>query len=114
MWHGSSAKISDLGVAKVVKADSKATKSKLTQVPGCADFMPPEALDSTPKYSVSLDIFSYGGIVLHVINQEWPSPESPVRRCTRGKDKLIALTEVERRKKYLDKMKDGTEILIPL
>ena len=108
------AKISDLGVAKVVKADSKATKSKLTRVPGCADFMPPEALDSTPKYSVSLDIFSYGGIVLHVINQEWPSPESPVRRCTRGKDKLIALTEVERRKKYLDKMKDGTEILIPL
>ena len=74
------AKISDLGVAKVVKADSKMTKSKLTQAPGCVDFMPPEALESCPKYSVSLDIFSYGGIVLHVVNQEWPSPENPVRR----------------------------------
>ena len=103
------AKISDLGVAKVVKADSKMTKSKLTQAPGCVDFMPPEALESCPKYSVSLDIFSYGGIVLHVVNQEWPSPENPVRRSRN--DKLIALSEVERREKYLNMMEDDAEIL---
>ena len=107
------AKISDLGVAKVIKADSKMTKSKLTQAPGCADFMPPEALESSPKYSVCLDIFSYGGIVLHVVNQEWPTPEIQVRRNCRN-DKLIALTEVQRRKKYLDDMKDGAEMLKPL
>ena len=107
------AKISDLGVAKVVKADSKMTKNKLTQAPGCADFMPPEALESSPVYSVSLDIFSYGGIVLHVVNQEWPSPENLVRRNSRT-DKLKALSEVQRRKKYLDEMKDGAEMLKPL
>lgn len=107
------AKISDLGVAKVVKADSKMTKSKLTQAPGCADFMPPEALDNNPNYSVSLDIFSYGGIVLHVVNQEWPEPENQVKRNSRN-GKLTALSEVQRHKKYLDKMKDGAEMLKPL
>ena len=69
------AKISDLGVAKVVRADSRA---KLTKVPGTADFMPPESFSDMPKYDTSLDIFSYAGIVLHIVNQEWPSPANPV------------------------------------
>ena len=64
------AKISDLGVAKVIQADSKKTK---TQVPGTVDFMPPEALLETSEYGPPLDIFSYGGVILHVMNQEWPT-----------------------------------------
>lgn len=39
------AKISDLGVAKVVQAHSKATQTMLTKVPGTADFMPPESFE---------------------------------------------------------------------
>ena len=112
--HDLVAKISDLGVAKVLKADSKMTTNRLyTQAPGCIDFMPPEALESKPIYSVSLDIFSYGGIVLHVMNQEWPSPESQVKRDAKT-DKLIALSEVERCQKHLDKMKDEANVLKPL
>ena len=107
------AKISDLGVAKVVKADSKMTKNKLTQAPGCADFMPPEALEDIPQYDVSIDVFSYGGIVLHVATQKWPSPEAAIKRNSKN-DKLTALSEVKRRKKYLDEMKDGTDMLKPL
>ena len=107
------AKISDLGVAKVVKADGKMTNNKLTQAPGCADFMPPEALEFPPKYNVSLDIFSYGGIVLHVSTQKWPSPEVAKKRNSKN-DKLIALSELQRREKYLDEMKDGVEMLKPL
>ena len=115
MSSNSVAKISDLGVAKVVRVDSQMTKSRVyTQVPGCVDFMPPEALETNPIYSVSLDIFSYGGIVLHVVNQEWPSPESQVKRHPKS-DKLIALSEVERRQKHLDKMKDDdAKALLPL
>ena len=64
------AKISDLGVAKVVQADSKATQTMLTKVPGTADFMPPESFAEIPNYEISLDIFSYGGIVLHVVRYE--------------------------------------------
>ena len=37
------AKISDLGTAKMIRADSKQTKSRLTTAPGTLHFMPPEA-----------------------------------------------------------------------
>ena len=98
------AKIGDLGVAKVVQADSKQTKSKLTTAPGTLHFMPPEALvEDNPVYGTPIDIFSFGGIALHVFSEEWPTPggskmKDPVT------NKLVALTEAERRQKYLDKM----------
>ena len=106
-------KISDLGVAKVVKADSRATQTKLTKAPGTVDFMPPESLGEMPNYDTSLDIFSYAGIVLHVVNQEWPSPTNQVSMDP-NTGKVTGLSEVERRQAHLDKMKDGAEVLKPL
>jgi len=38
------------------------------------DFLPPEVLLENPEYGLPLDVFSYGGVILHVINQEWPKP----------------------------------------
>ena len=107
------AKISDLGVAKVVRADSRATQTMLTKVPGTVDLMPPEAFGDMPNYNTSLDIFSYAGIVLHVVNQEWPSPTNQVHRNPKT-GKGTVLSEVERRQAHLDKMKDGAEVLKPL
>ena len=94
------AKISDLGVAKVIKADSKKTK---TQAPGTVDFMPPEALLKKTDYGLPLDVFSYGGVILHVVNQEWPEPLHYVTSEADG-EVLLALSEVERRKQHIDKM----------
>ena len=107
------AKISDLGVAKVVQADSGATQTMLTKAPGTVDFMPPESFGEIPNYDTSLDIFAYAGIVLHVINQEWPSPANQVSINPKtGKGK--ALSELERRQAHVDKMKGGAEVLKPL
>ena len=97
------AKISDLGVAKVVKAGNKNPQSKLTKAPGTTDFMPPEALSDNPAYSTGLDIFSYGGVILHVVNQEWPAPTSLVEYDSKMKP-VKTFTEVERRQRYLDVM----------
>ena len=108
--ESSVAKISDLGVAKVVRADSRATQTMLTKAPGTVDFMPPESFGEMPNYDTSLDIFSYGGIVLHVVNQEWPSPASQVSQDP-VTGKLTALSEVERRQAHLDKMEGGAEVL---
>ena len=94
------AKISDLGVAKVIQADSKKTK---TRAPGTVDYMPPEALLETPEYGPPLDVFSYGGVILHVMNQEWPKPLHYVMTDPKTK-KLVALSEVERRQEHIDKM----------
>ena len=101
------AKISDLGVAKVIQADSRKT---MTKAPGTVDFMPPEALDKSPVYGPPMDVFSFGGIILHTFNQQWPSPSSQVQFDSKSR-KMIALSEVERRQDYLDKMKGETEVL---
>jgi len=94
------AKISDLGVAKVIKADSKKTK---TRTPGTVDFMGPEALLESPEYGPSLDVFSYGAIILHVVNQEWPKPLHYVMTDPKTR-KVLALSEVKRRQEYIERM----------
>lgn len=92
------AKISDLGVAKVIQADSKKTRA-----PGTVDFMPLEALLETPEYGPPLDVFSYGGVILHVVNQEWPKPLHYVMTDPKT-GKRVALSEVQRRQEHIDKM----------
>ena len=107
------AKIADLGVAKILNFDDKNAKKYQTKVPGTMDFMPPEAFADKPQYDTSLDVFSYGGITLHTVNGEWPTPTlstefDPVTRQVRG------FSEVERRQEHLDKMRGEAEVLIPL
>jgi len=95
------AKISDLGVAKVIEADSKKTK---TCAPGTVDFMGPEALLETPEYGPPLDVFSYGGVTLHVVNQEWPKPLHYVVTDPKTR-RRVALSEIERRQEHVEKMR---------
>jgi len=97
------AKIADLGVSQVIKVHSEMTRSKLTQTPGTVAFMPPEATQSDPIYGVSLDVFSFGGVILFLATQEWPKP-TDLTRTDPKTGKLIAFTEVERRQKYLDQI----------
>ena len=104
------AKIGDLGVAKVIRADSRQTKSRLTTAPGTVDFMPPEALEANPVYGIAVDVFSLGGIALHLFAEEWPTPSGQKKRDPVTK-RLLALTEAERRQEYLDKIPESTCIL---
>ena len=100
------AKIGDLGVAKVVRAGSKETISKLQltrAVPGTPDFMPPEVMDVNAVYGTPIDVFSFGGIALFVFAEEWPTPTALKQRDPNTK-KMITLNEAERRQQYLDKM----------
>ena len=80
------------------------------RVPGTPDFMPPEALVERPLYSLPLDIFGYGGVSLYAVVGEWPAPLQAVRSDRR----IVALSEVERRQQYLDKMIGEAEMLRPL
>ena len=105
------AKIGDLGVAKVVQAtNSRQTRSRLTKAPGTVDFMPPETLEAKPLYSTAVNVFSFAGVALHVFAEEWPKP-CVQRRQDPVTKKLVAVTEVERRQKYLDKIPEGAAAL---
>ena len=108
------AKIGDLGVAKMIKADSRRTQSVLTKVPGTQDFMPPECFGDRTKYDTSLDVFSYGGIVLFIATHQWPTPTMPQVEFDSATKQLVAHSEVERRQKYLDEMTGYGEWLKPL
>ena len=104
------AKITDLGVAKVMQTDSKMT---MTKIPGTPDFMPPEALIKRPVYGPPLDIFSYGGVALNVITQQWPEPSDAIQfNPNTGRREVV--TEVMRRQSFLDKMTGGAVGLKPL
>ena len=108
------AKIADLGVAKMVQADSMRTKTQLTKLPGTVDFMPPEAFEDNPHYDTSLDVFSYGGVMLYTVNGKWPKPSAQVKRDSLTNE-LKAVSEVERRQQYLDEVTgEEAEVLKPL
>ena len=102
------AKITDLGVARTLQA----TDTKLTQAPGTPDFMPPECVTDNPVYGLSLDLFSFGGIILYVCLQQWPSPTSYIQFDSDGTKRI--LTELERRQQHLDDMIGANKDLKPL
>ena len=104
------AKITDLGVAKVMQTTDTKT---MTKAPGTTDFMPPECLADRPVYGVPLDVFSYGGVILYTITQLWPQPSSWVQ-FDPDTGRRIVLSELERRQRYLDKMTGGATDLKPL
>ena len=105
------AKIGDLGVAKVIQANtlSRHTGRGSTKAHGTVDFMPPETLEAISKYNTAVDVFSFACIALHIFAEEWPKPCGQKRRDQITK-KLLAVTEVERRQKYLDKIPESIDI----
>ena len=103
------AKISDLGVAKVVKSDNKT----MTTAPGTVDFMPPEALSYNPVYGPPMDVFSFGVIILHVFTQKWPTPSDKVEFNPKTR-KQVAFSEIRRRQHHLNEMAGEARMLLLL
>ena len=91
------AKIADLGQAKV-DPEYATRQQQWSQVPGNDDHMPPEAWFDNPAYNASLDIFSFGVVILHTLTHEWPKPLGRYKSATEVR------LEVERRRPYLNKI----------
>ena len=66
------AKISDVGLAQMVKGDKSSSKAKM--------FMAPEMASKSQSVNINIDpsadVFSYGAVMLHTITQQWPKPLS--------------------------------------
>ena len=82
-------------------------------LPGTMHFMPPEVLSMQSLYDLPLDVFSYGGVALYTVVREWPTPSDQVRFDPKT-GKRVALSEVERRQQYLNKMIGDVKVLRPL
>ena len=92
------AKISDLGVARILNL-TPLQVSRMTQTPGTPAYMPPEVMVANPKYDTSVDEFSYGILMIHMFSGRWPEPQVGPNRMEEGR--LIPVTEAERREVFL-------------
>jgi serine/threonine protein kinase len=61
--------------------------------------MPPEVMVANPKYDTSVDEFSYGALMIHILSGRWPEPQIGQVKLEEGK--LVPVSEVERREVFL-------------
>ena len=98
------AKISDLGVARILNL-TPLQASRMTETPGTPAYMPPEVMVADPHYDTSVDVFSFGIMMIHTFTAEWPLPKiGPNRIDPANPDRLIPVTEAERREHFLRKI----------
>ena len=105
------AKIGDLGVSRYL--DPEKMTHTLTKAPGNVYCMSPEARAETPVYTVKLDIFSFGTLILHAFIgsvpkvYDVPYDERAVQLSRDGK------IELTRRRKAVDQL-GTTHCMYPL
>ena len=103
------AKISDLGVAKILNL-TPLQISRKTQTPGTPAYMPPEVMVAKPIYGTSIDEFSYGILMIHVLGGKWPEPQVG-QTLIDDSGKLIPVSEAERRKIFLQSIGDNHPLM---
>ena len=105
---GMVAKIADLGVARIVPRLRVA--ATMTKGPGAIIYMSPEAMENKPaekgeekdkksKYDASIDIFSFGVVVIFTLCQAFPC-DLLAPNYREGRQHK-ARTELERRERYM-------------
>ena len=98
------AKISDLGVARILNL-TPLQVSRMTETPGTPAYMPPEVMIANPHYDTSVDVFSFGIMMIHTFTAEWPLPSiGQTRIDPANPDRLIPVTEAERREEFFRKI----------
>ena len=103
-----STKLTDFGMTRAI---SPSALTRMSSIKGTLPFMAPESLRSQPRYDDKLDTFSYGNIIISTVTHKWPIPCDPNRY---EGEKLVALTEYERREEYIKLFDDDEKkILAP-
>ncbi|XP_064384072.1 kinase and exchange factor for Rac A-like [Halichondria panicea] len=77
----------------------------MTETPGTPAYMPPEVMVANPHYNTSVDVFSFGIMMIHTFTAEWPLPSiGPTRIDPANPNGLIPVTEAKRREEFLRKI----------
>ena len=107
--------MTDFGMSKMVEANPRMTRSKVTQCPGTPVFMPPEALRARPRYSDKLDTFSLGVLMVQTITRCFPTPtdaEIVVEDETSPTgEKILPVPELQRRQRDIGKVPPDHSLL---
>ena len=110
LTRGMVAKISDLGMARIVPSLRAAT---MTKAPGASIYMPPEALEDESRYDVTIDIFSFGVLAILVLSQTFPKPLAAA--YMNPSKVMVGRTELQRRESYMQQivsqLKEGSPLI---
>ena len=97
---GVRAKVADFGMRKLNPG-----MSTLTICPGTRAYMSPEALLDPPTYSVKLDCFQAGVLMVQIITRKFPDPSDATRRVRDARSPTgwvsMPVLEIERRRNHL-------------
>lgn len=105
------AKITDLGMARIIDPRVAQAQQHLTVVPGAQAAMAPEACMINSVYNYKLDVFSFGVIALQVHTQVFPAPDEALYRMDASHPTgRVTLTAIERRRSYIDLLEDSDPI----
>ena len=102
------AKISDLGVARILNKTPQ-QMSQMTGTPGTPAYMPPEVMAVSPRYDTSVDIFSYGILIVHVLCGQLPVPQ--VGQIRMEANRMIPVSEAERRAPFLSVINEQNPLM---
>ena len=83
LTKGLDAKLCDLGVARDFTNDIIFDTAALSLVPGNPVCMPPEAFQENPAYDQSLDVYSFGILIVHVVSGKCPDDADRRKECSR-------------------------------
>ena len=103
---GMTAKIADLGVARMVNIQPGQLAATMTAGPGNNLYMPPETVqeEGATRYNTAIDIFSFGVVSLFTLTQTFPKDLKPATFRDPTTRMLVARSEIERREHYIQPM----------
>ena len=101
MIAGVRAKVTDFGMFKLASVNPRMTP--LTLCPGNLQYMSPEALEEPPSYTVKLDIFSFGVLLIQIMTRQFPNPGPRFQVDPRYQDDnvRVMVPETQRRRAHL-------------
>ena len=112
---GSRAKVTDFGMSKLL--DPAPQMTPLTQCPGTAAYMPPEAFKVPPVYTSKLDSFAHGVLGIQIMTRQFPEPGSSEQEIEDPRSPVgvikIPIPDTERRKPHIDRI-DPNHPLLPI
>ena len=111
------AKVTDFGMAKLGDINPQATRVSFTMCPGTDAYMPPEAVKDKPVYTVKIDCFAIGTLIIQILTRCFPEPGDRLKIVHTTDPRFPTIearvSEIERRQNHINQV-DPNHPLLPI
>ena len=113
------AKVTDFGMAKLGDINPQATRVSFTMCPGTDAYMPPEAVKDKPVYTVKIDCFAIGTLIIQILTRCFPEPGDRHKTIPIDHPQFpggtvdVRVSEIERRQNHISQV-DPNHPLLPI